>query len=340
MTSHKLLPLVWTSALVVAALALAWLLQDVWLLVFGGIVFAAVFDRLSAPARALGAGRALSVVLTVLALLAGLTVAVLVLGNRFFDELERLAQQVPESLELLRQWLSRHEVGREILQAWGSVQERGIPWQRVGEVLLPTANAFADALLMLVLAVYLAVNPGLYLAGMVRLVPVRSRDAVRDALRDAGDGLSKWLMGQAVSMVFVGLITGVGLALIGVPLAFSLGVLAGLFEFVPFFGSIVAGALAVLVALTQGPEVGLYALALAVGVQQLEGNLLTPLVQRWAVDLPPALGIVSVVVFGMLFGFAGIIFATPLTVVLMILTRRLYVERFLEQGNTGQALER
>src|SRR6185369_14221453 len=123
----------------------------------------------------------------------------------------------------------------------------------------------------------------------------------------------------------------VGLLAMGMPLALAVGLIAGLFEFVPYFGAIAAALLAVLVAFAQGPTAALKVALFFLVIQQLEGNLLMPIVQRWAVHLPPVMGLLAVVVFGTLFGVAGVVFGTPLMVVAMILTRRLYIEGFLER---------
>jgi predicted PurR-regulated permease PerM len=142
--------------------------------------------------------------------------------------------------------------------------------------------------------------------------------------------LGRWLLGQGVSMLFVGATTAIGLAVLGVPLALTVGLIAGVLAFVPFFGPIASGALAVLLAFTQGPTQALYVGALSVAIQQVEGNLLMPWVQRWAVELPPVLGITAAVIFGLLFGLPGIVLATPMMVVVMVLVQRLYVEELLE----------
>ncbi len=100
----------------------------------------------------------------------------------------------------------------------------------------------------------------------------------------------------------------------------------GLLDFIPFFGPIASGILAVILAFIQGPQQALYAAILCIAIQQLEGFVLIPIIQRWTVALPPALGILAVVVFGLLFGLPGAVFATPPIVVLMILVKTLYVE--------------
>ena len=121
-----------------------------------------------------------------------------------------------------------------------------------------------------------------------------------------------------------------GLDQLDLPLALTLGLVAGALAFIPFFGPIASGVLAVLLAFMQGPELALYVAILCVVIQQIEGNLLMPLVQRWAVELPPVLGITAAVIFGLLFGLPGVILASPLMVVAMVLVRMLYVEGVLE----------
>ncbi len=110
------------------------------------------------------------------------------------------------------------------------------------------------------------------------------------------------------------------------PLALSLATIAGLLEFVPFVGPILAAIPAILIAFTHDQATALYVALLYVAIQQLEGYVLMPLVQRWAVALPPALGALSVVVFAVLFGLPGVFFAVPLTIVAMVLVRELYLE--------------
>jgi predicted PurR-regulated permease PerM len=132
----------------------------------------------------------------------------------------------------------------------------------------------------------------------------------------------------------VGAAVALGLTLLGMPMPLALGLIAGLLEFVPFFGPIISGTLAVLVAFGQGPAQALYVALLFLVIQQIEGNVLVPLVQRWAVKLAPALTVAGVLVFGTLFGIAGVVFATPLLVVCTVLVRELYVERVLE-GRSG-----
>ena len=166
--------------------------------------------------------------------------------------------------------------------------------------------------------------------GLLRLLPPRRRPAFQAAMEASGEGLKKWLLGQGVAMLMVGVTVGIGLALLGMPLAPALGLISGLLEFVPFFGPIASALLAVLVAFAQGPQEALYVAIFFVVIQQLEGNVVIPFVQRWAVHMPPLLSVLAVVVFGTLFGVAGVVFGTPLMVVTLVLVERLYVRDTLE----------
>jgi predicted PurR-regulated permease PerM len=133
-------------------------------------------------------------------------------------------------------------------------------------------------------------------------------------------------------MAFLGVATALGLSLLDVPLAMALGFVTALLAFVPFFGSIAAGVLAVLMAFTVGPEKALHVGLLFVALQQVEEYLLHPFVQRWAVAMPPVLTMLSALIFGILFGVVGVIFATPMMVVVMTLVRKLYVQDVLQQA--------
>jgi predicted PurR-regulated permease PerM len=130
----------------------------------------------------------------------------------------------------------------------------------------------------------------------------------------------------------VGVLTTLGLWLLGIPSALALGLLAGVLEFVPFLGPILSAVPAVALALGEGMDTMLWVVGLYVAVQQIEGALITPLVQQHTVDLPPALTIFAIVAFGVLFGPLGILLATPLAVVVFVLVKKLWVREVLHEN--------
>lgn len=325
-------------AFVAAVGLLTWRLSDVFVLMFGALIVStalrSVSSRLERHVRLPGNW---AVAGAVLLLVGAAVVAFWFVGARIADQLDRVREQLPAALDAATSWLSSHPLGPYVLGAWQRAKDGGVPWGQLASAAGLTIGAIGSAGLMLVLGVYLAADPTLYRDGMVRLVPVAHRDRVRQALRTSGEALSRWLLGQCISMLFVGVATAAGLAVLGMPLALSLGLIAGILAFVPFFGPIAAGVLAVLLASMEGVTQAIYVGCLCVAIQQIEGNLLMPFVQRWAVSLPPVLGLVSVVIFGLLFGMPGVLLATPLMVVVVTLTRDLYVEGALEGSPAGPA---
>jgi predicted PurR-regulated permease PerM len=197
-----------------------------------------------------------------------------------------------------------------------------------------SATTAGHAVLMFFGGIFMAANPPLYLDGFVRLFPMGYRRKLHGALLESGDALRKWLLGQLVSMTCVGTLTGIGLWIVGAPLPLVLGIIAGLFNFIPILGPIIAAGPGILVALTDSPQTAVYAAIVYFIVQELEGHAITPLAQRWAVRLPPAYGLVAVLSFALLFGFFGVLFGIPLAVVVMCLVRNLYVENGLEKVAT------
>ena len=190
-------------------------------------------------------------------------------------------------------------------------------------------GAVGNVAIILFVGIYFALSPGRYKRGFVKLVPQGKRERAVHVLDDIGDTLARWLMGKSLSMLIVGIATAGGLTLLGVPLGLILGIIAGLLDFIPYIGPIMAGVPAVLIALSISPDLALYTVLLFLGIQTVEGYVLQPLVEARAVEIPPALTIVMQLVFGSLFSFAGIALATPLTAALMVLVDKLYVEDIL-----------
>lgn len=321
----------------IAALALAaWALSSVLMLVFGALIVStllrAVAGALERWAR-VPSGWAPALAVVAIAMLLGL--AGWLIGDRLARQFADLRETLPSALAAAERWLDGHALGAQVFDAIQRLQDDGMPWSRLAGIAGSTVSALGNTVLVILMGIYLALNPGLYRRGLLRLVPLRQRQPVSEALAAAGEGLSRWLMGQGLSMLFVGLATGIGLWALGLPMALTLGVIAALLDFVPLLGPIAAGVLAVLFAFLHGPEQALYVAILCFAIQQVESYVLMPVLQRWAVSLPPMLGLVAVVVFGLLFGVAGIVFATPLIVVLMVLVRKLYVEGVIERDIDG-----
>jgi predicted PurR-regulated permease PerM len=184
---------------------------------------------------------------------------------------------------------------------------------------------------VLVMGVYLTLRPGLYREGLISLAPPVHRELVRDILTDLGTTLRAWIVGQLFTMVALGILTWVGLAILGVPYALTFGVFTAAVAIVPFFGAITSTLLPMLFVLSQGLVVkALLVLLVGVVVQLIESNIISPMVMERKVRLPPVLTLFSVLVMAHLMELIGLLVAVPVLATVMVIVRRLYVHRMLE----------
>ncbi len=326
-------------ALCLTALAvILWKISDVATVAFGGVVGAAVLRGLAILlSRRTKLSESWSITIVLVALIAVFSLTSYLFGRQIADQANELERLVPQAVHDITTSLQKSKLGSAFVErVKGSADDPSV-LSHVGLAAGALVGGIADALLIFFLSIYFAYRPREYLDGFLRLIPPRHRRRVESALVDSGEALLKWLLAQLSAMVLIGLLVGISMAILGLPLALLLGVVAGLLEFVPVVGAIIFTIPGVLVAFTQGPETALYALLIYVGVQQLESNIVIPLLQRWAVRLPPAITLLSVVIGGILLGAPGVVFATPLAVVVMTLVKHLYVEDTLEHRHRKPA---
>lgn len=312
--------------------ALLWRLRDMLLLIFGAVLVAVIFRAMAGQLHhrlGLSEGMALGAVILLLA--AGIGGASWLFGSQLAAEGRALSETLPAAWRGFEARIGDMAFGEQLM---GWAQDAAPSGSGVmagaGQFVLSFGASIADAVLVLVGGIYLASQPRLYRTGFIKLLPPPRRALVAEAFDDSGRALKSWLGGQLISMIVVGTLTGLGLWALGVPLALALGIIAGLLDFVPLIGPLVAAVPALLLALTVSPTAALWTGALYLVVQQIEGNLLSPLIQQRAVDLPPALLLFALLGVGSLFGAVGVILAAPLTVVAYVLVKRLYVREALD----------
>jgi predicted PurR-regulated permease PerM len=325
-----------------ALVAAVWALADIILLLFGAILLAVMLHAIAAPLEAhLGLRQRLALVVAGVGLLALLIAAGFYFGPELAAEMRSLASTLPTASNRIASELGFNSLAELVrdstaASALGGLATRVITWSTT------IAGAVASALLVVFGGIYLATSPALYRDGFVKLFPSPIQPNVRATLDDAGEALKRWLKGQALAMILVGAFTGLGLWLVGVPSALALGIIAGLAEFVPIIGPILAAVPALLVASNQDLQTVLLALAVLVTVQQLESNLVTPMIVDRMVSIAPAVGLFAVVAMGVLFGPLGLLLGFPLAIVFDVAVRRLYVRDTLGERVKimGKPLER
>jgi predicted PurR-regulated permease PerM len=269
-----------------------------------------------------------------------LLVAVVLLGLAFLffwfaagpinDQFGQLSKTLPESINRIKEAINRYALGRyflSYLQPPEPGSHSGISlFTGVTGVAVTIYNVLTDLLLVVVSAIYFAVNPQMYKNGILLLIPKSKAQRVGEAFDASAHTLSYWLLGQVILMIFVGIMVMVGMWIIGTPLAMVLGLISGVLEFVPIFGPLVAAIPGILIAMTMGWVQALWTALVYLIVQETESNLLVPLIQKVTVEVPPALVVLAIVAFGFLFGFLGIFVATPLTALVIVWVRMFYVE--------------
>jgi predicted PurR-regulated permease PerM len=317
---------------IIGVALLLWTMRGVLILLFGAILLAVILRIIARPLKKrLGLPDKLALLVAVL-LVAGLvSLAFVLFGQEVAQQADTLRQSIPSAWQSMFQQLESFGLGEPVRQWLQSVGSGGQGvLSSMTRFLVSFTSAMADTLLVIFGGIYLAADPHLYRRGLAKLVPEKARPKVTEALDDCYGALRLWLFGRLTSMVLVGLLTGIGLWAIGMPAALTLGLAAGILDFVPFIGPIVAAVPAVLLAFATDPTMALWVILLYLLVQQIEGNIITPLIQKRAVELPPALLLFSLVALGLLFGALGVILAEPLTVVLYVLVKRLYVIEALD----------
>lgn len=315
----------------VLLVALILKLADLWVLVFGAIVAASIVRAIAEPLQQrLKLKEGPSVIAAALIIVLVLGAIGYLFGHQIRQQIESLSQTLPHAWELLQARMRASPFGSRVLESMGELQAQANGALKLApKFAAGLGSAATNLVLVAVSGIYLAFNPARSRDGMLRLFPEGSRPRMKDVFNACGAGLQLWLKAQVVSMLVVGLLTGLGLWALHVPSPLALGLLSGVAQFVPIVGPIASAVPGLILAATGGMDTFLLAGAVYLTVSQLESNLITPLVQRSVASLPIVFTIFGVVAFGSLFGPLGILFAVPMTMTLYTLVGMLYLEDVL-----------
>jgi predicted PurR-regulated permease PerM len=316
---------------------LLWLARDVLFIAFFALLVASFLSIFVEPLKERGVPRALSAPLVLIVLLATLGGLSALAWPTLRDQFMLIQEQLPPALERVQHWFETQlaAVAGSLGDDEGQV-ERELRNRMSTEVtgliggampLLNTAvGAISGFFLVMFAGLFIAISPRTYMRGIIVLIPRSSRRRAGEVLPKAGVAMVQWMKGTALAMVFVGVIATVGLWLIGVPAALALGIIAGLLEFIPYIGPALSFVPATVVALAISPEKALWVIGLYAVVQSLESSVLTPLLMKQMVKLPPALTLLFQTMMAALFGFLGLLLAVPILAASKTLIEELYVE--------------
>lgn len=306
-----------------------------FLLIFGAILFAVLLragtnflkDKIKMP-------DGLAVAITTLVFIGIIVGIIILIIPRVSEQVKEMQESIPEAVENLKQNLEQYEWGRTLIENIqgedGMMPDQGQLARKASGFFTATLGVVSDFLILLVLGIFFAVSPKLYQQGIVVLVSPRFRPRLQEVMDKLYFVLKSWLLGKFLTMLFIGVFSALGLMLLGVPMAFALGFIAFLLDFIPTIGPIVAAIPAILVAFLEGPMTALWVAILYFVVQSIESYVLVPIIYKKTVAISPVITLASLVLFGILAGPIGIILATPLVAVLQIIIRELYIKDYLE----------
>lgn len=275
------------------------------------------------------------VMLLIVGALVGLIAAVAVPVRR---QAEELTKELPKAVRKVEGWLGKAQATAKLQPAPQQTQQQQQqpqqpqqkqPGQGAARFVFPvissTFEALAGLLIIIFVAIYIGISPDTYRQGIIHLIPHTRRPQMVEVLDDVAETLRGWLMARLIAMIVIGLVTGAALALLGIRGALALGIIAGLMELIPFYGPVIASIPALGIALLDSPQKAIYVAILYIVIQQFEGNILTPLLLKRRLEVPPVLTIVAVSAFGIVFGVLGMLAAEPLLAATLLVVRKLYV---------------
>lgn len=317
---------------------------DVLLLVFAAALLAIFLSGLAEILKDyIKLGDGLLVLLVSLILIAVIGGTIALLAPSIAEQMRHLRDELPISAQKVAAYLSQYGWGRALIEQLPSFEDvrnnisASALLSGVGGVFTSTLGAVGNVAIVILLSIYLASEPKFYSDGFVRLFPIDRRPRVTEILHQVYETLRWWLIGKFGSMLFIGILTWIGLSILGVPIALTLGLLAGLLSFIPNFGPILSAIPALLIAFIDSPITALYVLGLYVGVQIIESNVITPLIERETVELPPALTIIFQLGLGALVGGLGLVLATPLLAMIVVVVQLVYIQDILCDHEDGLA---
>ncbi len=320
-----------TFVLVAFVIVLIWFGRHVWLLLFASIMLSILWrnagEWISQHTRL---PRGVSIA-GVIVLQFGLTVlAFVLLAPQVSQQVEILINKLPGTIETLRQEVAATRTGGMIFERLPEDQsllyDPDVLLERVVEFSSLTLGVVLDVIVIVVVAVFLTVNPKLYINGFVSLIPLKRRARTRQVLQTLNITLFRWFVGQILDVFLVGVMTAIGLWALGMPLVLTFALLAFFLSFIPNIGPVLSAVPPMLVALLNGPSSALWVGVLYLAIQSFESYFITPNIQQHAIRMPPVLLLLVQVFFAFTLGTLALLLATPLLAAAIVLVRMLYIE--------------
>lgn len=300
-----------------SAIALVVLLVQPLLIIFAALVFAALLDGgVRLLGRVLPIGRSWRLLIVCLLTIAFLIGTFYLAGMQIAAQAQQLRSTVEVQAVRLSGWLTAQGLMPGIGDIGGVAKQALSSVGRVTSWLGTAAGALTSGFMIVVLGLFIAIDPRSYERGVQWIVPERNRVEFAVTLKRIAQTLRRLLAGRLLGMALEGVLTAIALWIVGVPMAMILGILTGLLAFIPNVGAFISGALMVAVGFSAGMHTGVLAIIVYVVVQTFDGYVVIPMVAKRTVDLPPALTLGAQILASALFGILGLALADPMTAII------------------------
>lgn len=331
----------WLSLIILAVcLYILWQIRNVVLLALTAVIFATVLNRAVRHLEKRVKSHQLAVLIATVSILLILTAVGALIVPPFINQLQELNRITPQVVEQVRDILDRISAmfPAQNLQGLDSLMQRlqsldmEMLFSRFFAFFSNTLTLTLNLLLVIVVTVMLLLDPRPYRRLFVRMFPASIRGQVQTVLDGCEESIVGWFIGILFNMSVIAIMSMVGLWILGVPLAFANGLLAGLLAFIPNIGPVLSVVPPAAIALLQSPWKAVAVVVLYFIIQQIESNILTPTVMQKQVSLLPAVTLLSQVVFAVFFGFLGLLLALPLTLIIQNWLEEFWVKGLLDQS--------
>lgn len=306
---------------------------SVFLLILAGSLIALFFHGLSEIIQKKAhLSPKISLLLSVILTFVIITLLFWFMGARIQQQVTELTKTLPLTVNTAKAKLQTTPLGQKILEKTSSQEMSDKVYAFGGNFFNSTFGAFGDIYVVLFLGIFFTFSPKTYINGFLSLIPGSGRHSAKFTIDRIGYTLTKWLKGQMFAMLIVFTLTSIVLTIMGMPMAIALALIAGLLNFIPNFGPLLAMIPAILIALTQSVNKAIVVAILYILIQILESNIITPNIQKKLINIPPALTILAQLFMGILTGGWGLVLATPLVAIVMVVVQETYVKRI--NGNS------
>jgi len=301
---------------------------SVLLLILAGVLIAVYFRGLSNLIhRKTKWKEGVCLVISIVASLLLLVLLIWLIGSKVQTQIQEMSDTIPKTIEKTKQQLNQSTLGQKIVEKLSSSGTKQKAQSLMQTFFKSTFGILGDIYVVLFVGIFFTASPKVYKQGIISLIPPKSKTRADAVLNAIGNNLEKWLKGKLFAMLVVFVLTSVGLIIMGMPMWLTLALIAGILNFIPNFGPLIALIPAVLIAFLQGPSTALWVASLYIAVQVAESNFITPMVQQRLVSIPPALIIIAQLLMAPLTGGWGLVLSTPTMVIIMILVQKLYIEK-------------